>query len=315
MKHIIHHGFPTALVAIVAIITCSSAAWPDDISGRNRFNIDCNMCHTCEVPTVEDPCVKPCPLPLAAHQRKPHSLNEAPQLILMDEIARSKAPVRFDHRLHAEMAEMDSECATCHHYSPAGRIPACKECHSESSETATLRMPTLMAAYHRQCLSCHREWSHETDCDVCHTSSVSPDGSPNSQGDPTDILGTAHPAIPVPVAKVYQTSYKKLPFVTFQHVEHIELLELRCVDCHRKEGCRYCHDLEAQVLMAKTQEEVHEICSSCHDIHDNNSVDSSECARCHSREAQAPRLHSIVGTRLPVYLKRLGCIGCHPERS
>ena len=94
---------------------------------------------------------------------------------------------------HASMAQMGKDCATCHHYSPPGTIPPCKECHGLGAESGDLRKPNLKGAYHRQCMACHVEWSHETQCGACHARAPGR-GATAAGADPTDIVGTGAPA-------------------------------------------------------------------------------------------------------------------------
>ena len=64
-------------------------------------------------------------------------------------------------------------CRGCHHNSPSSaKPPRCGSCHSKVSDENDLLKPGLMAAYHRQCMSCHSEMKVEkpvsTDCTGCH---------------------------------------------------------------------------------------------------------------------------------------------------
>ncbi|MBD3335631.1 MAG: hypothetical protein GF355_08950, partial [Candidatus Eisenbacteria bacterium] len=189
-------------------------------------NIDCTECHTCEEPTLEDMCLKACPRLKAAMKTGEHAVSEAPGEMLLDELVDLYQAVHFDHKLHAEMSVMGSDCATCHHYSPEGEIPPCKECHGAEGNPTNLRQPGLKGAYHRQCLGCHREWSHETKCIVCHVPVEG--GALEASYDSTDILGIAHPVITEPETEVYHTEFDDGPVVTFHHKEHIELYGLAC---------------------------------------------------------------------------------------
>ncbi|KAA3635959.1 MAG: hypothetical protein DWP97_03760, partial [Calditrichaeota bacterium] len=125
-------------------------------------DLDCLECHTCNNPTPDNLCLKACPSLHIPDTQVSHPVKDAPDTFLIKEIADLYQPVKFNHKLHADMAQMGTSCATCHHYSPADRIPPCKECHPAGKDPANLRQPSLKGAYHRQCLSCHREWSHET---------------------------------------------------------------------------------------------------------------------------------------------------------
>src|SRR3954471_5536178 len=103
-------------------------------------------------------------------------IDRAPPLVVMNELEALYEPVPFDHQSHAKMSEMWDGCETCHHRKPnpatrpvdlpatrtqsdAAAIPKCSHCHEASAEGVDLRRPSLKAAYHRQCLNCHREWT------------------------------------------------------------------------------------------------------------------------------------------------------------
>jgi hypothetical protein len=201
------------------------------------------------------------------------------------------------------MSGMGSGCPTCHHFSPAGRIPKCGECHGNQTNAANLRQPSLKGAYHRQCLSCHREWSHDTQCVLCH-SPADAGKLVNAAPDTTDIMGISHPRINVPAIKTFYTPYKKGPMVTFHHSEHIDLFGLRCVDCHKQENCGGCHDLQKPVSMAKTQEQVHAICSNCHK--------ADRCETCHDTREKPAFSHAKTGWALNRFHQELECRACHP---
>jgi hypothetical protein len=69
--------------------------------------------------------------------------------------------------------EKGTVCQGCHHYSPADqKPPACESCHGIPFNENDPFKPGLMAAYHRQCMECHREMGLEkpaaTDCTACH---------------------------------------------------------------------------------------------------------------------------------------------------
>lgn len=265
--------------------------------------IDCTECHTCEVPTARETCLRQCPTVSMTHVKSSHALTEAPDSLLIDELMETYQAVHFDHKSHARMAEMNDSCGICHHYSPAGHIPPCKECHGNETNPNNLRQPGLKGAYHRQCLSCHREWSHDTKCVVCHLPSTS-GGLASAGDDMTDILGRSHPVITTPVKKVYGTPYKDGPIVTFQHKEHVDLFGFRCVDCHRQESCSYCHDLQRPAATNKTQEQVHAVCNDCHK--------SDACAKCHDTKERPGFSHNKTGWPLNPYHNTLDCWSCHP---
>lgn len=271
--------------------------------------LDCNRCHTCQSPTARDACLRPCFRHIVLTRTGDHNVTEAPDSVLLDELATQYLPILFDHKPHAEMAGMSDNCATCHHYSPEGKIPPCRSCHPSDPAEANLAQPDLKTAYHRQCLVCHNEWAHEATCDVCHRSST--DGSPTMQF----VRGNfALPTVSVPVTKIYRTSHQPAPVVTFQHIEHIELFEYECVECHQHENCRYCHDQVNREGLSKPIEQVHSICTGCHDIQVDAAHDQG-CTECHDSKERPAMFHTIVGEELPAYLKHVGCDGCHPDRG
>ena len=265
--------------------------------------LNCLECHTCANPTATDRCLKPCPSLFTAQSQEKHYVGEAPDSLILDAIMDQYGAVRFNHRLHAQMAGMGKGCAQCHHYSPAGNIPPCNECHGGDVNPANLRQPGLKGAYHRQCLACHREWSHSTACVVCHLPRAGESLEKNGE-DQTDIIGIPHPIITEPIKKVYYTPYETGPVVTFYHKEHIELFGLRCVDCHQEENCAYCHDLQKSANLRKTDEEIHAICSNCHG--------TSKCSKCHDREERPAFTHADTGWPHNRFHAKLDCRGCHP---
>jgi hypothetical protein len=59
-------------------------------------------------------------------------------------------------------------CSGCHHHQPEGQRPAaCRTCHDNSGGQLTDR-PTLIEAYHRQCLGCHQAMKLKQNCEDCH---------------------------------------------------------------------------------------------------------------------------------------------------
>jgi hypothetical protein len=295
--------YNTIFLVVAFTLLVVSIGSAQTVSHSQMPQVDCSKCHTCEVPTVKEPCLKSCPRTEMVHQTSKHGLGEAPDSMLLDQLANLYGPVQFNHKLHATMAEMGGECATCHHYSPKGHIPPCNDCHDAAAASTDLRKPNLKGAYHRQCLSCHREWSHDTKCVICHVPTQTSGFLSQSQ-DPTDIMGISHPKIIAPVTEVYRTPYEKAPIVTFQHKEHIELFGFRCVDCHKQENCGYCHDINKPSANKKSQEEVHAICNDCHK--------EDRCDKCHDTKQRPSFTHDATGWTLHPYHKNLDCRACHP---
>jgi hypothetical protein len=64
---------------------------------------------------------------------------------------------------------MSGDCVTCHHRSPAGETLACPACHSIKPALKKDDVPSLKAAYHLQCMECHRQQDVElARCTFCH---------------------------------------------------------------------------------------------------------------------------------------------------
>ncbi len=80
-------------------------------------------------------------------------------------------PVRFMHTNHA--ANLTTNCAACHHFRPADtaadEIVRCAACHQEPYTQPDKTRVGLKAAYHLQCLGCHRQREQgPVDCSGCH---------------------------------------------------------------------------------------------------------------------------------------------------
>jgi len=284
--------------------------------------VDCTVCHACEKPTAEEPCLRPCARPREAEMIAELRRGNVPQgVVLLDMLSTSSdtadhfGPVPFDHAGHAKWAEIAGGCELCHHYTPAGAAhPSCSSCHEASYRHEDMRKPGLKGAYHRQCLGCHREWSHETKCDVCHLPRVGDDGQPvtASAASKDDVMGKIHPPIPEPKQEIYQTKYKSHPGtnVIFRHKEHIERYGLKCAECHRGDSCMRCHEEGKQHTQhVRTLEEHHRPCSDCH-----NTNDEANCTRCHWDAAKGPPApfdHASTGWPLSRFHQKNTCRACH----
>ena len=289
---------------LVSLLGISIWAMPSKSPQQDASQPPCSDCHVCNSPTKDKPCLEGC-LYSTSRTAKAHSATEGPDISILGELEDLYFPVRFDHKHHAEMVGMGKGCTHCHHYSPPGKFPPCGECHSDSpTEPQSLRQPGLKGAYHRQCMGCHREWSHDTKCVVCH---LPHEGTVLSGGtiDTTDIVGISHPVITAPYMRVWTTPYKAGPIVTLHHQEHIDLFGLKCVDCHKQENCSYCHDLQKENRVDKTDEEIHAICNDCHQ--------SDPCSKCHDTGEKPAFTHASNGNWiLNRFHQGLSCRACHP---
>lgn len=275
----------------------------------------CGLCHACENPTDESPCLRMCPRILAeaiaeaAHEKLPEDI------VLLDAFPwsdRRFMPVPFTHETHAHMAGMAGGCQVCHHHTAEGRAhPACKTCHkpvfAAGSAKEELRMPSLKGAYHRQCVGCHREWSGETTCSVCHAVK-------GNQARPTDVkemLAEGHfvkyPIVESPEDVLHKTGYDLGPYVMFRHKDHIDRYGYACDRCHSDQPCSRCHGrTEKPKQPREIERQRHTACFPCHE--------DDACERCHSKEeSPGPKYldHAVTGFPLGRHHERLTCRACH----
>lgn len=81
----------------------------------------------------------------------------------------------FDHDLHNEQAQLEDECAVCHHLYEDGQLigdessedSLCSDCH-ELKKVPDNSVP-LRVAYHKRCKSCHfNKKKGPVLCGECH---------------------------------------------------------------------------------------------------------------------------------------------------
>jgi hypothetical protein len=231
-------------------------------------------------------------------------VDEGPEIVMLDQLVNRYQPVQFAHKLHASMADMSSGCSFCHHYSEVDEeVPPCRVCHNEESQLGNLRQPGLKGAYHRQCLGCHREWSHEAGCVACHE--VKDVTASDEISDKTDIHGIPHPKITAEKKYVYYTPYEPASVVTFHHSDHVDQFGLKCVSCHQGDNCGRCHELghkREKIEHVKT-------CITCHS--------EDNCVFCHSTVEKPPFNHTTsTGWELSKNHINNVCQDCHgPTKS
>ncbi len=289
-------------------------AQPPDSARRatEMLDVRCDTCHACTAPTVENRCLRGCPRSEAMRIAKEFEAMRSPRLVMLDELEDVYLPVPFDHEGHARMAQMTGNCAVCHHYTPEGlKHPACKTCHEPSSGKSDIRKPGLKGAYHRQCMGCHREWSGETRCGVCHHAKAGAAAKGGSPVVPTpdDLMGRMHPPIPEPEVEVYtiRNEGSETNQVIFRHKEHIHTFGLRCAECHHEDNCKRCHEEgRNHTQRTRTFEDHHKPCLDCHR--------NDSCDRCHVGEGQSPPRpfdHAQTGWPLGRYHEGKSCRVCH----
>lgn len=114
--------------------------------------------------------------------------TKGPQKVIIDSLAGKYEPSVFNHKAHvlslmgrikdsklasAFHTEPATLCVTCHHNSPPSLTPPkCSSCHTKTIDPAAPKRPALMAAFHLQCMSCHKDMKvsrpRNTDCTTCH---------------------------------------------------------------------------------------------------------------------------------------------------
>jgi len=279
---------------------------------HSKLKISCKTCHTCDVPTKSDPCLVMCPREkMVTVYQKP---EQTPELIVIDQMVDRYNPVYFSHRIHAQMSNMGGGCEGCHHFNTSGPILKCSSCHESSRKREDVSIPDLKGAYHRQCMDCHREWSHDTGCNTCHTPKK--DMKAVKKDDlQKKYAGKEHPVVLEPTKLVYETKSDKEKFVTFYHNDHTKKFGLSCTTCHKQESCTKCHDVNKtdknknqKVVTKKTFEDQHKNCISCHSKTEN-------CSKCHNEKTLEPFDHGKkTGWALNKHHINLSCVKCHGSK-
>ncbi|MCO6436049.1 MAG: cytochrome c3 family protein [Phycisphaerae bacterium] len=277
---------------------------------------NCGNCHYCETPKHSAPCLRN---PCTRHLVPTAELAAVSDVIVLGVLENTYLPVPFDHRGHAEKAEMGDGCATCHHHSSAGQPPPpCRACHDPAASGTSVDLPGLRGAYHQQCLACHREWSDERACELCHRRKA---GSRVAAAPgPGEILGRMHPPIPSPAGEFYEGSANREASgrVLFRHGEHADRFGLRCVDCHRESSCARCHSRSDEARRNSTLVEHHAPCVRCH--RDDMSLagrSAGRCEKCHIPDGTPLRglfdHATVAGWPLKSYHAGVPCRSCHAD--
>lgn len=291
-------------------------AKPTMFNGHDKSSIDCKTCHLCEYPTKNDPCLNPCPRKemVSIH----HSPDEGPIVVHMNDIDGDYGDVVFSHKLHAEMSGMSGGCSSCHHYNTTGPVLKCKTCHSKSRVRDDMSVPDLEAAYHRQCLNCHRQWSRSTDCKSCHIPKKE-EAKLLAKKMEIEHAKRKHPNMHRPLRVTFETNYEKGKIVTFFHDEHTNMFGAACTSCHKDDNCIKCHDVKMGFLrnsehptidkkISKTFDEHHQPCITCHK--------NESCDKCHKTEPMTPFSHvEKTGFDLNEYHATLKCNKCHLQEG
>lgn len=116
------------------------------------------------------------------------NIAEIPEFVEIGVLANEYQPSKFPHRKIVQKiydgmkddamagyfhSSPNAMCSGCHHNSPASSTPPkCVSCHGKVADEKDGVKPALKAAYHQQCMGCHREMGiqkpADTACADCH---------------------------------------------------------------------------------------------------------------------------------------------------
>ncbi len=295
-----------AALAVSGLLFALTAASAEE---HASMETTCAACHTCDKPTAEEPCLRKCIRTSGeGADEKMAATQSAPDVIVIDKMSELYMPVVFPHRLHATMEAMATGCSFCHHHETGEKPQPCGACHGDLTKPGNLWKPSLRGAYHRQCLGCHRDWSGETGCAICHAERA-PGQPVDIKGDGTDITGRLHPNVQEPEKKVYPTpELEEGTMVTFHHKEHVQLFGKRCVDCHMEENCSRCHKNQGEAPKHE-RKDPHQDCAKCHNV-------DGDCTTCHTKD-EAPGFDHAKrsGFALKAYHEGVACRKCHTAQD
>jgi len=161
--------------------------------GRKQESLFCFTCHMRPLQqstgAPENPEVV---AEMLLQSRKPitetYSDEDIPEYVIIGELLYEYEPVKLPHRkiIHALLKDIKDDklagyfhtekgtiCKGCHHNSPvAKKPPRCGSCHGKPFDEKTPSRPGLKAAYHQQCMGCHKvidiKAPKPTECVKCH---------------------------------------------------------------------------------------------------------------------------------------------------
>ncbi len=267
--------------------------------------LTCKSCHETEYPTKNDPGLRKCPR-FDMISKFP-TFNKGPEVVDIKEMSDKYTDVVFSHKIHSQMSEMSIGCTDCHHYNTTGPVLNCRECHEQNRSREDVSVPDLKAAFHRQCMGCHKQWSHDNGCSTqCHSNK----GTDVKNRDRQEMLDKKHPKVTEPTKMIWETNSAAGKIVTFFHNEHNQLFKINCNTCHKQENCTKCHDVnnpkddKNPIGIKKSFEDHHKPCMNCHN--------ENACEKCHKEKEMTPFNHSSsAGWTLKNYHSRLACEKCH----
>lgn len=224
--------------------------------------------------------------------------ESGPALTIIGDLAELYSPVIFDHALHEQMSAITGDCANCHHETSLGEpIRGCADCHLVERAADDLTIPSLKGAFHRQCLGCHKDWSHANSCGSCHEEAG---GAMHGPMEFEDSLSGPPTHISPATTYAYHTGRPGVPVVTFHHDDHVRVFGVACADCHQEDTCDRCHGADTSHRVVDR----HRDCTNCHA--------SSDCVTCHDVDVKASFDHKVVsGWDLGDGHSGVLCADCH----
>jgi hypothetical protein len=100
---------------------------------------------------------------------KPADMQHQKMIKKLTLISNENSLARFFHA-----AEEQALCYGCHHQgkiAAANKFPDCSACHKRLPDPKNPAKPVIMAAFHQQCVGCHKAMGQKPaplDCDKCH---------------------------------------------------------------------------------------------------------------------------------------------------
>ncbi len=255
-----------------------------------------------------------------------------PEVVVLDQVPGCYGSVRFNHRLHTGMAAINGGCANCHHHEPVdGVIQPCRACHADHSTAIRsgqpgldpldpLDKPSLRGAYHRHCLSCHKEWTHTNACTSCHEDASALAGLSVRRG--PVVKPSLPPHLTPEDTYLFKTDHKTMPTVTFHHTDHAERFGLRCADCHGGTACGQCHGDRAERPVVRRQQDCYgchnqKRCVTCHNVGEREHFDHARATGWVLRPGHLglPCLSCHEQARMPEKASSIACRTCHAKQA
>jgi hypothetical protein len=120
--------------------------------------------------------------------------EEIPEKVLIKELSNLYEAVEFPHRRIVQAltkniqnnkladvfhSQKGTLCQGCHHHSPESpKPPSCRSCHGKPFDEKNPQVPGINAAYHQQCMGCHKEMEinkpSAVACTECHKAKSPP---------------------------------------------------------------------------------------------------------------------------------------------